>query len=303
MTTADLSIGSRLDWINHFIKLNNCIDKNVRDSCGLNITQSRILFYVGTHESHPIGNVGTSLFLKPSTITAAVNHMVDDGFISRSYDDLDRRNVYINITQKGIDITPNFIPAVTKGFEKDCTYPPSNRDELLQLLLPASSHVFFDTDEEDISSIATRIARDLNLDHSQEEVILHITRVLIIESISFFLSKMTEYERSIDLSPNEARILHVLGNNNKGMRLKDLSAFIDIRPNVASLSIRTLTDRNLINRACNNKDRRAASVTLSRKGARFVRDTNAELCEIFDSCFPDLSEHEFSEFFQAEVKA
>lgn len=298
MASADLSIGSRLDWINHFVRLNNSIDKNVKESCGLNITQARILFYIGTHEPHPIGNVGTSLFLKPSTITAAVNHLVDDGYISRAYDDLDRRNVYINITDKGIGITPNFIPAVRKAFEVDCPSPyPEKIEELNKLLLPASSHVFFDTDEEDITSIATRIASDLHLDQSQDEIIQHITRVLIVESITYFISKMTEFERTMDLSPNEARILRVLGNNNKGMRLKDLSAFINIRPNVASLSIRTLTDRNLINRACNSKDRRAANVTLSRKGSRFVHDTKDELCEIFDTCFPGLSSHEFSEFF------
>ena len=301
MAAADLSIGSRLDWINHFIMLNNSVDKNVRESCGINITQGRILFYIGTHESRPIGNVGTSLFLKPSTITAAVNRLVDDGYLSRTYDDLDRRNVYIDITQKGIDITPNFIPAVTKAFEQDCPSAyPETVDALTKLLLPASSHIFFDTDEEDIAAIATRIAHDLNLDHSQDEIILHITRVLIIESITFFLSKMTEFERALDLSPNEARILRVLGNsNNKGMRLKDLSARINIRPNVASLSIRTLTDRNFSNRACSSKDRRAACVTLSRKGSRFVHDTKDELCKIFDSCFPGLSSHEYSEFFPA----
>ena len=300
MAAAVLSIGNRLDWINHFILLNNCVDKNIRASCGLNITQARILFYIGTHEVQPIGNVGTALFLKPSTITAAVNHLVDAGYVSRSFDDVDRRNVYIAITQKGIEITPNFIPAVRKAFVEDCPLVyEDKRLDLRELLLPSSSHVFFDREEEDVDSIAARIAQDLSLDYSQEQIVQHIVRVLIVENISYFLTRMTEYERALNLSPNEARILRVLANNNTGTRLKDLSAAIKIRPNVASLSIRTLADRNLITRVPNPKDRRAANVTLSRKGARFVHATKGELIDIFDSCYPALAERETLEFFPA----
>lgn len=300
MAAADLSIGNRLDWINRFILLHNCVDKNIRTACGLNITQSRILFYIGTHEVQPIGNVGTALFLKPSTITAAVNHLVDAGYVSRSFDDVDRRNVYISITQKGIDITPNFIPAVRKAFVEDCplSYEEKHLD-LRELLLPTSSHVFFDREEEGVDAIAARIAQDLSLDYSQEQIVQHIMCVLIIENISYFLTRMTEYERALNLSPNEARILRLLGNNNTGTRLKDLSAAINIRPNVASLSIRTLIDRNLITRVPNPKDRRAANVTLSRKGARFVHATKGELIDIFDSCYPTLAERETLEFFPA----
>ena len=79
----------------------------------------------------------------------------------------------------------------------------------------------------------------------------------------------------------------------------NLSAAIKIRPNVASLSIRTLEDRNLITRVPNPKDRRAANVTLSRKGARFVHATKGELIDIFDSCYPALAERETLEFFPA----
>lgn len=298
MTAADFSIGSRFDWINLFTKLHIDVDKNIQKSCGVNITQARILFYLATHELQPIGNVGLALFLKPSTITASANHLFDDGYISRSFNEADRRNIYIHITEKGIGITPSFIPAVRKAFEEDCPLAfEEKQDELRRLLLPASSHIFFDTDEEDVASIAARIAKDLHLDQSQDEIITHISRVLIIESISFFLSKMTEFERKHNLSPNEARILRMLSNDNSGMILKDLSAAINIRPNVASLSVRTLLIRGLINRVPNEKDRRAAQVTLSEKGVRFVQGIKDELFEIFDSSFPGLSGREVSEFF------
>lgn len=299
MTADNLSIGPRLDWINHFINLQNYVDKNTKELCGLNITQSRILFYIATHEPRPIGSVGTSLFLKPSTITAATNHLVDDGYISRAFGVLDRRTVDLDITDKGIETTSNYIPAVRKAFEQDCSPVfPEKRDELRKLLLPASSHVFFGTNSKEITAIATRIASDLHLNLGQDEIVEHITRVLVIESISYFLSKTAEINSGLDLSPNEARILQVLSNDNSGMRLKELSAAINIRPNVASLSIRTLSDRDLIERAVDRKDRRAASVKLSRKGARLAGRANEMLRETFDACYPGLAERELSEFFE-----
>ncbi|MGN0078824.1 MAG: MarR family transcriptional regulator, partial [Coriobacteriales bacterium] len=266
--------------------------------CGVNITQARIMFYIGTHEVQPIGKVGSSLFLKPSTITASANLLYDEGLIIRSLDALDRRRICIQLTQKGVDVTPSFIPAVRKAFEEDRPHVFEDKhDELRQLLLPASSHVFFDTDEEDIASIATRIARDLKLDHSQDEIITHITRVLVIESISYFLSQMTEFEHSHELFPNESRILFTLGNGGTGARLKDLAAAINIRPNVASLAVRSLFERGLITRDPDKKDGRAVHATLSRKGARLVHKAKYELCEIYDASFPGLAERAVSEFF------
>ncbi|MGN0959544.1 MAG: MarR family transcriptional regulator, partial [Coriobacteriales bacterium] len=119
MAASELSVGTRLDWINHFINVANAVDHNVKKACGLNITQGRILFYISTHELMTIGNVGTMLFLKASTITASVNKLVDEGYISRSHDDADRRNVFIASTRKGIEVTPSFIPAVRKAYEED----------------------------------------------------------------------------------------------------------------------------------------------------------------------------------------
>ena len=92
-------------------------------------------------------------------------------------------------------------------------------------------------------------------------------------------------------------MLIVYGTKIPWLTVGILSAAINIRPNVASLSIRTLTDRNLITRVPNPKDRRAANVTLSRKGARFVHATKGELIDIFDSCYPALAERETLEFF------
>ena len=84
------------------------------------------------------------------------------------------------------------------------------------------------------------------------------------------------------------------------MKISSVFLLTGIRSaNMASLSIRTLTDRNLITRVPNPKDRRAANVTLSRKGARFVHATKGELIDIFDSCYPALAERETLEFFPA----
>ncbi|MGN0038234.1 MAG: MarR family winged helix-turn-helix transcriptional regulator [Coriobacteriales bacterium] len=297
MATNTLSIGSRLSWINYFIKLNNAVDSNIKKACKLNITQARILLYLATHESMPIGDVGRAIFLKASTITASADRLFDDGYITRSYDDVDRRHVFIEITDAGREVVKEYVSAVYKAFEEDCApAAEEKRPELRKLMMPASSKSFFGS-EVSLEEAAKVLGSSLKLDKSAKELEDDATRVLVIESINCYLAKLTIFERGFDLTLNEARILRTLGNDNRGTRLKDLSASINIRPNVASLAIRTLTDRNLINRPCNPKDRRAANVTLSRKGSRMLHDSKGDYCELFDACYPALESHEITEFF------
>lgn len=302
MATPNLPFGNRLEWTNHFISVSNAVDRNVRDACGLNITQGRILFYVATHELMTIGNVGSALFLKASTVTAAVNNLVKRGFIKRIHDDeVDRRNVYIAITEEGIAVTPTFIPMILKAFKDDVPPVRTERtDELRTLLLPASSRIFFDTEAESFDQIASRVGETLRLDSSQEEIAAHISRVLVIEAICFFLSKLSEFDSKCGLAPNEARILRELGNDNSGLKLKNLSALLNIRSNVASMSIRTLEDAELIVRGRDREDRRAAKVTLAPKGKKIINENKGEFCELFDSCWPGIAPHRLSEFFEVE---
>ena len=298
MEAAELSIGSRLDWINLFIRLCNNVSSNIKETSGLNITQARIIFCVSLHEAPRIGSVGAALAIKPSSMTAALSPLDKNGYTDRSFSESDRRHIFINITEKGAEIALHYIDAVCKAFVEDC--PPvfdEKRDELRGLLLPPCTHVLFGIDGEDTAAIATRIAHDLKLDQDQEETIQRITKVLIIESIAVFLSKMAEFERKHDISPNEERILRALGNGVKDVNLKELSQLLNIRPNVTSLSIRTLTDRRLIARTPSKKDIRAAHVKLTRKGERLVYNTKGELCELFDACFTGLAERAVSEFF------
>lgn len=298
MSAADLSIGSRLDWTNYFYKIYNSVDRNLRKNCGANITQARILLYLATHETTPIGAVGKNLALKPSTITASVNRIVNDGYINRSLDELDRRLVHISITEDGLGAVPAYLLAFRKAFEEDCPAAlKKKRNTLRKLLLPASSQIFFG-EQTSLEDATERVAKAINLDADREEMLEHVTRVLIVESVSHYLAKLAEFDSRHDLSLNEARMLRVLGNDNKGMRIKEVSSYLNIRPNVASLSVGTLSDRGLINRAVLLEDRRSTNLKLTRKGARLVRDTRDELCEIFDSCFPTgLCEREVSEFF------
>ena len=56
-------------------------------------------------------------------------------------------------------------------------------------------------------------------------------------------------------------------------------------------------DNGYIDRGRDREDRRAARVTLTAHGTKLMGDTRDEYCEIFDTCFPGISQHEFSEFF------
>ncbi|MGN0073280.1 MAG: MarR family winged helix-turn-helix transcriptional regulator [Coriobacteriales bacterium] len=298
MATTALPFGHRLEWTNHFMNIANAVDRNVRQDCDLNITQGRILFYVATHEVMTIGNVGSALFLKASTVTAAVNVLVKRGFIKRIHDDeVDRRNVYIAATEEGVAVTPSFIPLMRRVFVEEVPdVRPERVEKLRELLLPASSRIFFDTEAESFADIAQRVAGMVGLDCSQEEVVAHISRVLVVEAICYFLSKLSEFDSKVGLAPNEARILRELGNDNSGLKLKEISALLNIRSNVASMSIRTLEDAELIVRGRDREDRRAAKVTLDAKGERIIKEHANEFCELFDQCWPGLSSYATNEF-------
>ncbi|MGN0073022.1 MAG: MarR family transcriptional regulator [Coriobacteriales bacterium] len=299
MATNTLSNGSRLDWINYFIKANNAVDSNFKDATKLNITHARTLLYMATHEPMPIGEIGRALSLKASTITASADRLFDEGLMTRSYDNDDRRHVFIAITDAGRQVAAKYLEAVRKAFEEDCTAAAvEGRAELRSLLLPGSSQTFFG-EGVSLQEAGAILGSSLGLDGSPAELEVDATRILVIESVNAYLAQLVIFERGLDLTLNEARILRTLGNDNRGTRLKDLSASINIRPNVASLAIRTLTDRNLINRPCNPKDRRAANVTLGRKGSRLLHESRKDFCDLFDSYYPGLAEHKTEEYFPA----
>lgn len=290
------SIGTRLDWVNYMVSVSRNIDKISRKDYKLNITQSRILMYVATHDVQPIGNVATALFLKASTITASMDILEKKGFIERSATTDDKRHVCVGITDAGREVAPHYIFILQDIFAdiaKD--FPAEHQAQLLEVashfIATTVSYADFDVDAE-VQSIISNLDTGL----TEEEIALHVRRAFIIEVISYFLARASVYDRQVNLSINEGRIIRTLGNNKKGLRLSAISDYISIRPNVATVSVSALLDKNLVKREVDPYDRRAACVSLTREGKKLLSVNNPGYCIMFDSCFPGLAELDIHDF-------
>ena len=292
----DLSVGTRLDWINSFLQTVHRIDKESREKGGINITQCRILFHTALFPNNTIGSAATNLYLKPSTTTASVNNLEEMGLIERSFDSLDKRNVYLNLTQKGKDLAPIYIEILNDQFSKNTVFfEQSKFNELAQLLINTSLDVEAIRNRYDQFSTDDLYA-SFDLSCNNEDLALFLMRTALIENITLFLSKLAVLDKSQGLSSNESRVLHALTNGNQSIKLKDLSELLSIRPNVVTVSISRLTKKKYIKRSVDKKDRRAASIKITKSGENLIQESLDEYCEIFDSCFPGLCEYATQDF-------
>ena len=290
------SIGTRLDWINYMVSLSRNIDRISRTEYKLNVTQSRILIYVATHGVLPIGNVATALFLKASTITAAMDILEKKGFVERLAATQDKRHVCVQITDAGREVAPHYIFILQEIFGETAKhFKKDSYEELLAYVdkFNIDNQTFAD---HDIDGDVKALEDNLNSGLSKDELERHARRAFIIEVISCFLAKASIYDRQSNLSINEGRILRTLGNSKKGLRLSAISDSISIRPNVATVSVSALLDKDLVKRATDQYDRRAACVSLTRDGKKLLSVNNPGYCKMFDSIFPGLSEIDYNEY-------
>lgn len=290
------SIGTRLDWVNYMVSLSRNIDKISRKDYKLNITQSRILMYVATHDVQPIGNVATALFLKASTITASMDILEKKGFIERTATTDDKRHVCVGITDAGREVAPHYIFILQDIFADVANH--FTKESYPQLLEVASNFIATTIPyaEVDIEAEVKTITSNLETGLSEDEIALHVRRAFFIEVISYFLARASVYDRQSNLSINEGRIIRTLGNSKKGLRLSTISDYISIRPNVATVSVSALLDKNLVKREVDPYDRRAACVSLTREGKKLLSVNNPGYCAMFDSCFPGLAELNINDF-------
>lgn len=290
------SIGTRLDWINYMVSLSRGIDRISRTEYKLNVTQSRILIYVATHGVLPIGNVATALFLKASTITAAMDILENKGFVERLAATNDKRHVCVQITDAGREVAPHYIFILQEIFADTAKHFRKDSYETLLGYVKQFNINNLNFEDYDIEGDVEALSTNLETGLSKEELRLYARRAFIIEVISSFLAKASIYDRQSNLSINEGRILRTLGNSKKGLRLSAISDSISIRPNVATVSVSALLDKDLVKRATDQYDRRAACVSLTRDGKKLLSVNNPGYCKMFDSIFPGLSEIDYNDF-------
>lgn len=290
-------IGSRLEWVNYFNQVLKAFDRHTTDTIGLNATQCRILFHAALLPHTPIGNIANMLKLKASTTTAAYDGLEEKGYVIRDITGDDKRNVFVQATELGESVSVGYIDSLLFVFNKFSE--ERSHDELTELIeiLSESKTPEADLYQESLTKLKDRLFESGRSDLVKEFDVDHLTTLIIcFENICSFLARSTSYDRSTGLTPNEARSLRSVAMFDRPISIKDITTFISIRPNVATVSITGLTTKELINRSTDHKDRRSASITLSEKGAQYIKDTNAEFIKLFDTFFPSAAKSKIKPF-------
>ncbi len=289
-------VGTRFEWVNRFLVVISNVDRSCYEACGMKTTQSRILFHIALFPNKPIGNVASTLALKPSTTTAALDALESKGLATRSHNVGDRRNVCVDLTKEGLQLVGSLIPLMKNSLDEMTKDVDTTKfEELLSYIAgtnPKPSSVYqnaFDDLLKRISETEFQVDTDSMSDFFN-------LRFQAFENICTYQSKLGIIDRQFGVTPNEARILRTVGYYGAPVSIKKITKRISIRPNVATVSIYGLMDKGLINRDVNQKDRRSASISLTKAGKKLLNEAILTYNQLFDTCFPELSDYSIASF-------
>lgn len=289
-------VGNRFEWVNRFLVVIGNVDRNCYEACSMKTTQSRILFHIALFPKKPIGNVASTLALKPSTTTAALDALESKGLATRAHNSGDRRNVCVDLTKEGLKLVGSLIPLMKDSLDE--MTKDVDKDKFVDLLTsiaganPKPSSVYQDA----FSDLLKRI-EDSGFKVNQNAMSDYFNlRYQAFENMCTYQSKLGVIDRQFGVTPNEARILRTVGFYGTPVSIKKITKRISIRPNVATVSIYGLMNKNLINRDVNQKDRRSASISLTKIGKKLLMDAAPTYNQLFDACFPQLSNYAINDF-------
>ena len=100
------------DAMSQFVRKFTVRDRNDKFCYGVTLTQCYTLDSIANHKKMTMQSLSGELGLAISTITRVVDILVRDGFINRYHGEKDRRNVYVELTDKGKEMA---------GKLKDCS--------------------------------------------------------------------------------------------------------------------------------------------------------------------------------------
>lgn len=101
LTTTDMRENDA--WLTTVVEINRRIRATLEAASRLTVSQYRILLEIAANESSlSCGALATMLFLTPSAITAAVDRLSEQGLVSRTGVQANRRVVLVDITERGL---------------------------------------------------------------------------------------------------------------------------------------------------------------------------------------------------------
>ena len=93
------------DVMGTFVRKFTVRDRNEKFCYGVTLTQCYTLDCISRHKKMTMQRLSSELGLAISTITRIIDILVRDRFIKRYHGEHDRRNVYVELTEKGKEMT------------------------------------------------------------------------------------------------------------------------------------------------------------------------------------------------------
>lgn len=143
-------------------------------------------------------------------------------------------------------------------------------------------------EEAEVLSVAERVR--INLFH-----LLSLTRHLVQEEV------VPEEPLFNHLKLSHFRLLEYLWHNRKssrGVRLKDVSSYLNITPGGVSQMVESLVKSGVVERIQSEEDRRSIQLSLSRKGERLFCHLEEFFAEKFREVLQDLPEEKQNSFLE-----
>ncbi|MBS4031957.1 MAG: MarR family transcriptional regulator [Clostridiales bacterium] len=119
----------------------NFFDKFNASCCGISASQWQVIWEIGSAGEISLTELAALLNLDNSTMSRAINTLVEQGLVQRDADPTDRRYVIIKLTQKGIEFYKEMEETIDHYYKTILQSIPAEKrnqvTESLSLLLKA----------------------------------------------------------------------------------------------------------------------------------------------------------------------
>lgn len=126
---------SILNRIRQLVRVLRAFEKEAQSKCGVGAAQIFILHVLQQESELSMNDLADRTATDQSSVSLAVGRLVDEGYVRRSIDDVDRRQVRLSLTPRGRGLIRRSPPAAQeKIMDSVANMSASERAQLVSLL-------------------------------------------------------------------------------------------------------------------------------------------------------------------------
>ena len=279
-------VGNLVQWyvaMAQFLRLTNRACHEMSD---LGLTQNRILFYLAFFPEATMGSISEELVLRRSTVTAAVDVLVDKGLVNRYRAADDARVFRVELTDAGRKSFPLYLDRL-KSFNswvQKYTYPERG-EELLGIVLSdaeglGASH--FNLTSLDSEAFVQRLGFDLE----KHEADLVFSGLLAVEKVALVYCRMQKINKEMGFAANNGLLMAYLLSEGRKAPLRQIRLELRLESGEATVCLHRLEKKGLVKKRIDAKDRRVAHIRLTAKGLVAANELLDQIIPLFSASFP-----------------